>query len=55
MQSPLPSLVSGVTQINVQFPEVTPTVQGYPAGTLPLYVQGDDFNPASVTISVAVN
>jgi len=50
-----PSLVSGVTQINVKLPDVIPAVQGYPAGTLPLYVLGDGFNPASVTISVAVN
>ena len=49
-----PTLVSGVTQINVQLPEVTPVVPGYPAGTLPVYVAGDGFNPASVTISVAV-
>ncbi len=47
-----PGLVSGVTQVNVQLPDVIPTVQGYPAGTLPLYVFGNGFNPATVTISV---
>ncbi len=47
-----PGLVSGVTQINVELPDVIPTVQGDPAGTLPLSA---DHSLNIVTISVAVN
>jgi uncharacterized protein (TIGR03437 family) len=50
-----PGLLSGVTQINLQLPDVIPTVQGYPAGTLPLYLVEDSFYGNSVTISVALN
>jgi len=52
-----PTLVSGVTQINVQLPAVIPVVTGYPAGTLPLQVNGivTGFLSGTVTISVAVN
>jgi uncharacterized protein (TIGR03437 family) len=52
-----PGLVSGVTQINVQLPNVIPVVTGYPAGTLPLQVSGiaNGFQSGTVTIAVAVN
>jgi uncharacterized protein (TIGR03437 family) len=52
-----PTLVSGVTQINVQLPETIPVVPGYPAGTLPLQVDGiaTGFASGTVTISVPVN
>jgi uncharacterized protein (TIGR03437 family) len=33
-----PGLLSGVTQVNVQLPDVIPVVQGYPQGVLPLQV-----------------
>jgi uncharacterized protein (TIGR03437 family) len=51
-----PTLVSGVTQINVDLPAVIPVVPGYPAGTLPLVVNGlgNGFDSGTVTISVAV-
>jgi uncharacterized protein (TIGR03437 family) len=49
-----PGLLSGVTQINVQLPDVIPVVPGYPAGTLPLGVSSSngDFDSGAVTISV---
>jgi uncharacterized protein (TIGR03437 family) len=50
-----PGLLSGVTQINIQLPDVIPIVQGYPAGTVPLYLNQSEFNAGSVTISVAPN
>jgi len=50
-----PGLVSGVTQINITLPGVIPVVPGYPAGTLPVWAAGSEYNSASVTISVAVN
>jgi uncharacterized protein (TIGR03437 family) len=60
-----PTLVSGVTQLNVTLPNVIPAVEGYPAGTLPLLVlepippdspQGTvAFTSNLVTISAAPN
>ncbi len=50
-----PGLLSGVTQINVQLPDVIPVVPGYAAGTVPLYVNQSDFNSGAVTISVVIN
>jgi uncharacterized protein (TIGR03437 family) len=52
-----PGLLSGVTQININLPDVTPVVSGYPAGTLPLQVIGNftSFDSGYVTISVVTN
>jgi uncharacterized protein (TIGR03437 family) len=52
-----PALVSGVTQINIDLPAVIPVVPGYPAGTLPLQVNGpmNGLYSGTVTISVAVH
>jgi uncharacterized protein (TIGR03437 family) len=55
-----PGLVSGVTQINVTLPDVIPVVPGFAAGTLPLWVNQNEYgfysgSVTGVTISVAVN
>jgi uncharacterized protein (TIGR03437 family) len=49
-----PSLVAGVTQINVKLPDVTPEIEGYPPGVVPLSVEtrGTSFYPGIVTIVV---
>jgi uncharacterized protein (TIGR03437 family) len=49
-----PGLLSGVTQINVQLPNVIPVVQGYPQGVLPLQVSEGGFS-GGATIYAAVN
>jgi uncharacterized protein (TIGR03437 family) len=50
-----PGLVAGVTQINIVLPDVTPVVEGYPRGAIPLWVRSPSnlFYPGYVTIAVS--
>ena len=52
-----PSLVTGVTQINVKLPETIPDVPDFPRGLLPLSVvtPGLSFYPGHVTVAIEVN
>ena len=49
-----PGLLSGITQINIKLPHVIPTLDGFPRGVVPLFVetQGASFYPGYVTVAV---
>ena len=49
-----PGLLSGITQINIKLPDVIPTLDGFPLGVVPLFVetQGASFYPGDVTVAV---